>query len=187
MTYQYQWTEERKSRAIALWQEGKSGSEIARELGGTTRNAVIGVIHRTKNASRSVHAKRGPRYVPAAPRKKILKPKQNPWQSPAKEILKTHPVLPLPATDATIPNITFTELEPHHCRAIPVDVQPFDQHRKMYCGCTIVAGTSWCETHLRRYAVPIHVAKANAAPSWRNNPIGGNGVFGTGREKMKAY
>ncbi len=36
------WTDDRVSRLIALWKEGKSASEIARELGGVSRNAVIG-------------------------------------------------------------------------------------------------------------------------------------------------
>ena len=41
------WSEERKDRAIALWKEGRSASQIAMELGGgLTRNAVIGKLHR---------------------------------------------------------------------------------------------------------------------------------------------
>ena len=183
MTYQYLWTEERKSRAIAMWREGKSGSEIAEALGGTTRNAVIGLIHRSKNVSRSIAPKHTPRFVPAAPRKTAQKPKQNPWQSPAKEILKSPPALPMLATDPTIPTISFADLESHHCRAIPVDVQPFDATRKIYCGCKVVAGTSWCETHLRRYAMPIERRPPNA-PLYR--PAVRGEVYGKGREKTIA-
>ncbi|MGJ3264080.1 MAG: GcrA family cell cycle regulator [Salinarimonas sp.] len=40
------WTEERVERLKTLWQEGRSASTIAAELGGVTRNAVIGKVHR---------------------------------------------------------------------------------------------------------------------------------------------
>lgn len=41
------WTPERQGRAVDLWKEGKTGSEIARELGGgLTRVAVVAKINR---------------------------------------------------------------------------------------------------------------------------------------------
>ena len=40
------WTEERVEILKKLWQEGLSASQIAAELGGVTRNAVIGKVHR---------------------------------------------------------------------------------------------------------------------------------------------
>ena len=40
------WTEERVEQLKALWTEGLSASQIARVLGGVTRNAVIGKVHR---------------------------------------------------------------------------------------------------------------------------------------------
>lgn len=40
------WTEERVSTLRKLWAEGLSASEIAKQLGGVTRNAVIGKVHR---------------------------------------------------------------------------------------------------------------------------------------------
>ena len=40
------WTEERVEMLKRLWQEGLSASQIAGELGGVTRNAVIGKVHR---------------------------------------------------------------------------------------------------------------------------------------------
>lgn len=40
-----EWTPERTGPLVALWNEGKSGSQIANYLG-TTRNAVIGKLHR---------------------------------------------------------------------------------------------------------------------------------------------
>tara|TARA_A100001515_G_scaffold23483_1_gene18134 strand:- start:745 stop:903 length:159 start_codon:yes stop_codon:yes gene_type:complete len=40
------WTDERVSRAIKLWMDGYSGSEIAEALGWVSRSAVIGKLHR---------------------------------------------------------------------------------------------------------------------------------------------
>ena len=40
------WTEERVEQLRTLWTEGLSASQIARVLGGVTRNAVIGKVHR---------------------------------------------------------------------------------------------------------------------------------------------
>lgn len=40
------WTNERVERLKVLWAEGLSASQIAAQLGGVTRNAIIGKIHR---------------------------------------------------------------------------------------------------------------------------------------------
>src|ERR1700754_2085357 len=40
------WTDERVELLKRLWSEGLSASQIAAELGGITRNAVIGKVHR---------------------------------------------------------------------------------------------------------------------------------------------
>lgn len=40
------WTDERVQLLKKLWQDGLSASQIAAELGGVTRNAVIGKVHR---------------------------------------------------------------------------------------------------------------------------------------------
>jgi len=40
------WTEERIDRLKAMWAEGSTASQIADELGGVSRNAVIGKAHR---------------------------------------------------------------------------------------------------------------------------------------------
>jgi GcrA cell cycle regulator len=40
------WTDERVENLKKLWGEGLSASQIAAELGGITRNAVIGKVHR---------------------------------------------------------------------------------------------------------------------------------------------
>ncbi len=40
------WTNERVESLTKLWRDGLSASQIARQLGGVTRNAVIGKVHR---------------------------------------------------------------------------------------------------------------------------------------------
>src|SRR5262245_26122833 len=40
------WTEERIERLKKMWHEGATASQIADELGGVSRNAVIGKAHR---------------------------------------------------------------------------------------------------------------------------------------------
>src|SRR5918997_6509132 len=40
------WTEERIERLKKMWAEGATASQIADELGGVSRNAVIGKAHR---------------------------------------------------------------------------------------------------------------------------------------------
>ena len=46
------WTDERVELLKKLWAEGLSASQIAAQLGGVSRNAVIGKVHRLKLSSR---------------------------------------------------------------------------------------------------------------------------------------
>ncbi|MDP3897594.1 MAG: GcrA family cell cycle regulator [Mesorhizobium sp.] len=46
------WTDERVELLKKLWAEGLSASQIAAHLGGVSRNAVIGKVHRLKLSSR---------------------------------------------------------------------------------------------------------------------------------------
>ena len=47
------WTDERVETLKKMWGEGQSASQIAKELGGVTRNAVIGKVHRLGLSNRS--------------------------------------------------------------------------------------------------------------------------------------
>jgi GcrA cell cycle regulator len=46
------WTDERVELLKKLWADGLSASQIAAQLGGVSRNAVIGKVHRLKLSSR---------------------------------------------------------------------------------------------------------------------------------------
>lgn len=51
------WTEDRCELLVGLWKDGLSASQIARQLGGTSRNAVIGKIHRLGFGPRTVEGR----------------------------------------------------------------------------------------------------------------------------------
>jgi GcrA cell cycle regulator len=74
------WTDERVESLKKLWQDGLSASQIAKQLGGVTRNAVIGKVHRLGLSGRAAPSKparpvfKAPRparpvAAPAAPRR----------------------------------------------------------------------------------------------------------------------
>lgn len=78
------WTEERKTAALEMWKSGHSATHIANQLGGTTRGAVIGIIHRAGQSERVKPS------VPARLAKPIKPPKPPPsnadhaWRPKAK-------------------------------------------------------------------------------------------------------
>ncbi len=65
------WTDERIDQLKAMWEKGMTASQIAEELGGVSRNAVIGKAHRLGLQSRPspVKANEAPRKKAAAGRK----------------------------------------------------------------------------------------------------------------------
>lgn len=55
------WTDERVELLKKLWAEGLSASQIANQLGGVSRNAVIGKVHRLKLSGRGRTSSSTPR------------------------------------------------------------------------------------------------------------------------------
>ena len=51
------WTDDRVESLKKLWQDGLSASQIAKQLGGVTRNAVIGKVHRLGLSGRATPSK----------------------------------------------------------------------------------------------------------------------------------
>ena len=95
------WTDDRVETLKRMWGEGQSASQIAKELGGVTRNAVIGKVHRlglSNRATAGAAAKSEPKAKPA--------PKAEPKAKPAPE-MKTEAAAPpkssLPARKQIIP------------------------------------------------------------------------------------
>ena len=73
------WSEPRITTLRTLWLDGLSASQIAKQLGGVTRNAVIGKVHRLGLSGRGAPSAPGrtarispPR--PARPRRAVVRP-----------------------------------------------------------------------------------------------------------------
>lgn len=62
------WTEERVELLKKYWAEGLSASQIANALGGVTRNAVIGKVHRLGLAARAKSTRTNTTPRPRKPR-----------------------------------------------------------------------------------------------------------------------
>ena len=93
------WTDERVETLKKMWGEGQSASQIAKELGGVTRNAVIGKVHRLGQSNRAGSggnaAKAAPKEkpAPAAAKPAAAKPKPAPKAAPAAPEKKEEPEL----------------------------------------------------------------------------------------------
>jgi GcrA cell cycle regulator len=103
------WTDERIDRLKAMWNEGKTASQIAEELGGVSRNAVIGKAHRLGLDSRPSPVKGGEdkpaeaAQAPAAPKQtaklvpETTRVKERPAIAAALEAAAPMPSTPVPA------------------------------------------------------------------------------------------
>ena len=65
---QANWSDDRVEQLKTLWTEGLSASQIARALGGVTRNAVIGKVHRLGLAGRASPSRSERPRLPMAPK-----------------------------------------------------------------------------------------------------------------------
>ncbi len=108
------WTDERVEMLKKMWSEGQSASQIAKELGGVTRNAVIGKVHRLGLSNRAgaspapAEAKPEPKAQPKAKAPPQPKPapanKPDPVVEPKTEPAAAAPVSPpMPARKQIIP------------------------------------------------------------------------------------
>ncbi|MDF1726494.1 MAG: GcrA family cell cycle regulator [Sulfitobacter sp.] len=104
------WTDDRVETLKRMWGEGQSASQIAKELGGVTRNAVIGKVHRLGLSNRTTGAapaKAEPKAKPAAPKPAEPKAKAEPEADAAPVEMKTEAAAPprsnVPARRQIIP------------------------------------------------------------------------------------
>ena len=87
------WTDERIATLKKMWEGGSTASQIADELGGGSRNAVIGKAHRLGLKSR-------PSPVKANEKKKAAPAKPKPAPKPAAKKAAPKPAAPKPAAPA---------------------------------------------------------------------------------------
>ncbi|MDI7776072.1 GcrA family cell cycle regulator [Asticcacaulis sp. EMRT-3] len=92
------WTDERVDTLKKLWQDGHSASQIAKQLGGVTRNAVIGKVHRLGLSGRAAPSQpTRPLYKPARPARTVAaSPERTAAHAPAPR--RTEPVISRPVT-----------------------------------------------------------------------------------------
>lgn len=96
------WTDERVELLKKMWGEGQSASQIAKELGGVTRNAVIGKVHRLGLSNRAGTAPASAaKPEPKAKPKAEAKPKPAP--KPAAEAKPAPAEKPAPVAETPAP------------------------------------------------------------------------------------
>lgn len=146
------WTPARVDTMSKLWAEGLSASQIAKALGGTTRNAVIGKVFRMglpgrKTPSGSgIEAKiRRARHCQGAIVKvpRFNKIKAPPLESDLREAAALKPI---------DPTITIMQLNAFTCRYPIGDPQDADFS---YCGRTCSLAGPYCADHVRLCYVPV--------------------------------
>jgi GcrA cell cycle regulator len=152
------WTDERVELLKKLWSEGLSASQIAERLGGVTRNAVIGKVHRLGLSGRATTSRmksHRPR-VRSQSAKRLMKPRFTQLGNPALRQLYQgdSETYVAPLEELVIPPAerkyiqTLTEV----CCRWPIgDPQETDFH---FCGKRKVTGLPYCEFHARRAYQP---------------------------------
>lgn len=163
------WTDERVELLKKMWGEGQSASQIAKELGGVTRNAVIGKVHRlglsnratTSTASKSAEkekpapkeaapaAKPAPEPVAEAPTPVIRKPiipagQPLPPQPSANEI-SPEALANVREVEKKAKKIGLMELTERTCKWPIGDPATEDF---WFCGLSVQAGKPYCEAHV---------------------------------------
>lgn len=155
------WTDERVEALKKLWQEGLSASQIAGRIGGVTRNAVIGKVHRLGLAGRATTSRmksHRPRRTPAPQKQRPAngKPRFQQVGNPAFRQLyqaDSEPYTP-PAEELVIPvkERKYIQTLTESCCRWPIgDPQDAEFH---FCGKKKVAGLPYCEVHARRAFQP---------------------------------
>ena len=103
------WTDERVETLKKMWAEGQSASQIAKELGGVTRNAVIGKVHRLGLSNRVGGGKdEAEEDVPvmAAKPEPVSRPAPEPRPEPVASAPRPAPERPAAAAPSAPSNVT---------------------------------------------------------------------------------
>ena len=141
------WTDERVEVLKKMWGEGQSASVIAKELGGVTRNAVIGKVHRLGLSNRVTSTTAKPetmRVTPPAVRKIIPAGQPLPPQPSANEI-SPEALAKVSEVEKTAKKISLMELTEKTCKW-PVGDPATDDF--WFCGLAVKAGKPYCEAHV---------------------------------------
>ena len=135
------WNEERTAVLKKLWLEGMSASQVARQLGGVSRSAVIGKVHRLGITARETPLR--PRASSArSPSRIPVRTRQANAIAPARiPVIRAAPII----VDLE-PTSGILGLEIHSCRW-PIG-NP-DQNDFGFCGREKPKRASYCDQHAR--------------------------------------
>jgi GcrA cell cycle regulator len=136
----FMWTDERVEQLKSLWTEGLSASQIARVLGGVTRNAVIGKVHRLGLAGRASPSRSERPRLPLTPKVSIR------VHAPEPPVVEEDPVLLDDGNFATV--LTIND---RMCRWPIGDPAENEFH---FCGRKPKNGSPYCEAHARKAYQP---------------------------------
>ena len=143
------WTDERVEQLKQLWTDGLSASQIARVMGGVTRNAVIGKVHRLGLAGRAGPARsERPRSVAHRSVVRVA-------AVPEPVIVEHDPVVLDDGSFATV--LTLTD---RMCKWPIGDPSEGQFH---FCGHRPKAGSPYCEAHARKAYQPPAARQRRAA------------------------
>ncbi len=138
------WTDERVETLKKLWAEGLSAAQIANKIGGVTRNAVIGKVHRLGLSGRATPAKPQRGCAPAAAEKTSIEPAKAPREEVKSVIPEKDFIAPmlLDSGDAA----TVSTISANMCKWPIGDPARDDFH---FCGQSTLSGKSYCAYHAR--------------------------------------
>lgn len=152
------WSEERVALLRKLWAEGLSASQIAKQLGGVTRNAVIGKVHRLGLAGRATPSRPAKRPVRTA-RPRSLGPSAPRLRSASSVPLVVIPDLPpLKLEDGKA--ATVLTLNESMCK-YPIG-DPTDADFA-FCGRGVFGSHPYCQDHARLAYQPSQARKRRTA------------------------
>ena len=145
------WTDERVTLLRRLWEDGQSASKIAAQLGGVTRNAVIGKVHRLGLSGRVLKAGEdaaGGRRKPELEAEIEAGALAEVPEPVAILPLRTEADLPAPAPEpvalAVSQRVTIMDLRESMCRWPLGDPTTVDFG---FCGARSITGLPYCTQH----------------------------------------
>ncbi len=155
------WTEERVEMLKKLWLDGLSASQIAKQLGGVTRNAVIGKVHRLGLSGRA---------APSQPSRTMFKAPRPPRPAAAGSLVQRRaperlhaapPPAPRPAPFIEQPGTaTVLTLGAHMCKW-PIGDPSSDGFT--FCGRRAADEGPYCIEHARLAYQPPQAKKKTSA------------------------
>lgn len=147
------WTEERVALLKKLWTDGLSASQIAHKIGGVTRNAVIGKVHRLGLSGRGAPARVSTariRTAEAVPQRATVG-MNRPVPPPQPEEI-AHPVVPEEPILSDEERTSVLHLTEQTCKWPIGDPGTTDFH---FCGARTKIGSPYCATHAAMAYQPL--------------------------------